>query len=360
MGTSPQIALVLAAQAGDQTAFDTLVRPYQSELLVHCYQMMGSLHDAEDLVQETLLRAWEKRMTLTTPGSYRSWLYRIATNLCINTLTRVPTRSLPPHMYPQSDPSNPSSERLREPICLEPFPDDLLADQHTDPEDRALKREQISLAFLVALQHLTPVQRAILLLREVLEWPAIEVAEWLNLSVSAVNSALQRARRALQQNYQRSETPPALPDPLLQNLLDRYMTLWEQADVPGLVDLLREDAWFTMPPLSIWFQGRTAIATFLSTTIFTPGRQRIMLPTHANGCPAFGHYQRETGSGSYQLIGLIVLEVVGKQIGSLVTFLDQSSFSSFALSPALSRSPVRDSACSGQLLPPFFPEETSK
>jgi RNA polymerase sigma-70 factor (ECF subfamily) len=151
--------------------------------------MLGSLQDAEDLVQETLLRAWEKRATLMSPASYRAWLYRIATNLCLTTLARAPRRSLPPETRPQSDPGSPLSPRLREPIWLEPFPDDLLADQHTDPEDRALRREHLTLAFLMALQHLTPVQWAILLLREVLEWEASEVAAWLNLSVPAVNSA---------------------------------------------------------------------------------------------------------------------------------------------------------------------------
>ena len=166
METSTQTALVLAAQAGDQVAFETLVGPCRRELLVHCYRMLGSLHDAEDLVQETLLRAWEKRATLTSPGSYRSWLYRIATNLCLNTLTRVPRRSLPPDTHPQSDPTSLAPPRLREPIWLEPFPDDLLTDQHSNPEDRALQRERITLAFLMALQHLPPVQRAILLDRK--------------------------------------------------------------------------------------------------------------------------------------------------------------------------------------------------
>ncbi len=228
--------------------------------------------------------------------------------------------------------------RLREPIWLEPFPDDLLADQHTDPEDRALSRERLTLAFLVALQHLTPVQRAILLLREVLEWEAREVAEWLNLSVPAVNSALQRARRALHQRNVGSEAPMALPRPHVQDLLDRYVALWEQADIPGFVALLREDAWFTMPPLPVWFQGRAAIATVLSTRIFTPGRQRRLLPTRANGSPAFGLYQREAEAGVYQLVGLVVLGVVGEQIGSLVAFLELSSLSSFALPPTLASS----------------------
>ncbi len=235
METPAQIALVLAPQAGDQMAFETLVRPYQRELLVHCYRMLGSLHEAEDLVQETLLRAWEKRATLTSPGSYRAWLYRIATNLCLDHLRSAPRRSLPPDTHPVSDPSSPLPKLVREPIWLEPFPDDLLADQHSDPQDRALNRERITLAFLVALQHLTPVQRAVLLLREVLEWPASEVAEWLNLSVPAVNSALQRARRTLHQRNLGSEAPVALPRSQLQDLLERYLTLWEQADIPGLV-----------------------------------------------------------------------------------------------------------------------------
>jgi RNA polymerase sigma-70 factor, ECF subfamily len=336
METSTQTALVLTAQAGDRNAFENLVGAYQHELLVHCYRMLGSLHDAEDLVQESFLRAWEKRATLTSPESYRAWLYRIATNLCLNTLTRVPRRSLPKETQPRSDPTHPTPPRVQEPIWLEPFPDNLLADQQSDPEDRALQRERITLAFVVALQHLTPMQRAILLLREVLEWPAVEVSEWLHLSVPAVNSTLQRARRALKQRNVGSEASLLEPHPHVQDLLDRYVVLWEQADIPGFVALLREDAWFTMPPLPLWFQGRAAIATVLSTRIFTPGRQRRLLPTHANGSPAFGLYQREVGASVYQLFGLVVLDVVGEQIGSLVAFLDLSSLSSFALPPTLS------------------------
>jgi RNA polymerase sigma-70 factor, ECF subfamily len=335
METPTQTPLVLAAQAGDQMAFETLVGAYRRELLVHCYRMLGTLQDAEDLVQETLLRAWEKRATLTSPGSYRSWLYRIATNLCLNTLTRVPRRSLPPDMLPPSDPTRPAPSRLREPIWLEPFPDDLLADQHSDPEDRALQREQTTLAFLVALQHLTPTQRAILLLREVLEWSAVEVAEWLNLSVPAVNSALQRARGALRQRNVGSNVPLAVPRPHVQDFLDSYVTLWEKADIPGLVALLREDAWFAMPPIPAWIQGRAAIATLLATRIFTPGRQWRLLPTRANSSPAFGLYRREAGGDIYQLFGLVVLGVDGEQVASLVAFLEPSSLSSFALPSTL-------------------------
>jgi RNA polymerase sigma-70 factor (ECF subfamily) len=335
METSTQTALVLAAQAGDQMAFAALVGAYRRELLVHCYRMLGSFLDAEDLVQETLLRAWEKRATLTSPGSYRAWLYRIATNACLNQLRRAPRRSLPPDTSPQSDPSSPAPPRLREPIWLEPFPDDLLADEHSDPQARAERSEQTTLAFLVALQRLTPAQRAILLLREVLEWPASEVAEWLNLSVPAVNSGLQRARRALQERNMLQDAPTALPTQEFQSLLDRYVTCWEQADIPGLVALLREDGWFTMPSFPIWFQGHTDIATAFATYIFIPGRHWRLLPTRANGSPAFVLYRREAGADVYQLFGMVVLGMEGEQIASLVAFLELSSISCFALPPTL-------------------------
>lgn len=343
MNVPPQTALVLAAQAGDQAAFETLVGTYRRELLVHCYRMLGSLSDAEDLVQETLLRAWEKREALTSPQAYRAWLYRIATNLCLNRLRSVSRRSLPSEFSPPSNPTDiispfgktGSSVRspLQEPVWLEPFPDELLVDPHSDPEDLALRHEQISLAFLVALQHLTPAQRAVLLLREVLEWRAAEVAEWLDLSVPAVNSALQRARQTLHQRSQAndSETSVAQPRPQVQHLLDRYMSLWQQEDVPGLVALLREDAWLTMPPIPAWVAGRTDIATLLQLRVFPPGRQWRMLPTRANGCPAFGMYRREAGEDSYRLSSLWVLGVEGERIGNIVVFLDVASFTAFGL-----------------------------
>ncbi len=342
MNIPPQTTLVLAAQTGNQEAFETLVGVYRRELLVHCYRMLGSLSDAEDLVQETLLRAWEKRATLTSPQSYRAWLYRIATNLCLNRLRSVSRRSLPSDLSlpskpgdisPLSKPGGSAQSSLQEPIWLEPFPDELLIDQHSNPEDQALRHEQISLAFLVALQHLTPIQRAVLLLREVLGWKAAEVAQWLDLSVPAVNSALQRARQTLQQRYQAngSETSVVQLRPQLQDLLARYMTLWQQEDVPGLVALLREDAWLTMPPLPAWVAGRTDIATLLQLRVFIPGRQWRLQPTHANGCPAFGVYRRDVGEDDYHLSNLWVLGVAGEQISNLVVFLDVTSFTAFGL-----------------------------
>jgi len=337
--TATETTLVLAAQAGDTAAFETLVEPYRRELLVHCYRMLGSLHDAEDLVQETLVRAWEKRAAFA-PGSYRAWLYRIATNLCLNVLTRGKKRSLPSSTHHEADPTRPLPAPQQEPIWLEPFPDDLLADQQTDPQERALQQEHITLAFLVALQRLTPGQRAILLLREVLDWPAKEVAGWLHLSVPAVNSTLQRARRALQERNGLPETPTARPTPHLQSLLDRYVALWGQADIPGLVALLREDAWFTMPPIPVWFRGRAAIATLLRTTIFTTPREWRLYPTRANARPALGLYHWQDPPGEYQLFGLLVLDVVDGQISSLVAFLDLSCLSSFALPATLVSSPT--------------------
>ena len=324
-------SLIIAAQAGDRAAFEALVEPHQRELLIHCYQMLGSYHDAEDLVQETLLRAWEKRATFTSPGSHRAWLHRIATNLCLNVLTRSKGRFLPSGTYARSDPSQPLPPRQRDPIWLEPFPDDLFTDARSDPEYLALQNEHISLAFLVALQHLTPTQRAILLLRAVLDWPAAEVAEWLDLSIAAVNSSLQRARRALQQQQAFPEVAPVHLPHQSQALLERYVALWEQADIPGLVELMREDAWFTMPPIPAWFQGRAEIATLLRTSIFTIPRQWCLLPTHANASPAFGLYQRNIETGLYQLFGLSVLSILDQQVAHTVTFLELSSLAPFAL-----------------------------
>ena len=335
METPTQSALVLPAQVGDKAAFDALARAHRRELLIHCYQMLGSLHDAENLVQEALIRAREKRATYTIPGSFRAWLYRIATNLCLNALSRMPRRSLPPSTYQETDPTHPLPPKQREPIWLEPFPDDLLTDWQIDPEYRALQRERITLAFLVALQQLTPAQRAILLLREVLGWPASEVALWLNLSVPAVNSTLQRARRTLHQLHIPPESPSAPASPKLQSLLDRYVDLWEQADVQGLVALLRDDAWFTMPPIPGWFHGRAAIATFFQTTVFTVPGIWHLYPTHANGSPAFGLYRWHAHTGTYQLYGLLVLTIVGEQIANTVAFLELDYLAAFSLPPTI-------------------------
>jgi RNA polymerase sigma-70 factor, ECF subfamily len=332
-----QAALVLAAQAGDQRAFEALVAPHQRELLVHCYRMLGSFHDAEDMLQETLLRAWEKCGTFTSLGSFRAWMYRIATNLCLNALTRQPRRSLPTRTHATLDPAKPLPARLNEPIWLEPFPDELLADQRAEPEQRALQREYTTLAFLVALHQLTPAQRAVLLLRDVVDWPASEVAEWLNLSMPAVNSALQRARRTLRQLHAIPEKLFELESPELQTLLQKYVNLWEEADLPGLVKLLREDAWFTMPPIPGWYEGRASVATIFNTMAFARVgfNKWHLLATRANGRPAFAMYRRRQGDHAYQLHSLEALDVVDGQIASIVAFLDLPALAPFALPPTL-------------------------
>ncbi|MEP6988452.1 MAG: sigma factor-like helix-turn-helix DNA-binding protein, partial [Chloroflexota bacterium] len=225
--------------------------------------------------------------------------------------------------------NSPLSPPVREPIWLEPFPDDLLDNHNKSPEDQALQHERLSLAFLVALQQLTPLQRSILLLREVLEWPAAQVADWINLSIPAVNSALQRARRALRQHYQAKEAPA--PHSKAQALLERYMTLWEQSDIPGLVAIMREDAWFTMPPIPTWFQGRDTIATIFATRILIPGRHIRVLPAHANGSPAFAAYQWNAAQEIYYFSGLFILDIVGEQIGRLDAFMEPSNLAAFGL-----------------------------
>ncbi len=337
MGTSTETALVLAAQAGDRTAFDTLVGPYRQELLVYCYRLLGSFHDAEDLVQETFLRSWVKRATFIREGSFRAWLYRIATNLCLNVLTRSPRRSLPPHTRAASDPTRPTPAAGHEPIWLEPLPDVLLADLPDTPEAHYTQQESITLAFMVALQLLPPRQRAVLVLRDVFDWPASEVADWLRMSVPAVNSALQRARETLTRHAPSQEMPPLQIEERLRPLLDQYLRAWEQSDVPALVALLKEDAWFTMPPLPAWYDGRDAIAAFFQGAIFNPpmpGQWRLR-PMRANASPAFALYQRDAAAEGYRLFGLLVLSLAGGQIATTVGFIDVAALAPFALPATL-------------------------
>ncbi|HLV98445.1 MAG TPA: RNA polymerase subunit sigma-70 [Ktedonobacterales bacterium] len=337
METSTETALILAAQAGDNAAFDTLVAPYRHELLVYCYRLLGSVHDAEDLVQETLLRSWVKRATFVRQGSFRAWLYRIATNLCLNAITRGPRRSLPPLTQPPAEPTLPLPEATREPVWLEPLPDALLADLPDTPEAHYTQRESVTLAFIVALQVLPPRQRAVLVLRDVLDWPASEVAEWLEMSVPAVNSALQRARAALARYAPSEETQPAQIEERLRPLLDHYLRAWEQADVPALVALLKEDAWFTMPPVPAWFSGRDAIEAFFRAAIFnppTPGAWRL-LQVWTNASPAFALYRLDAATGRYSFFGLLVLTWEGEQIATSVGFMDVTSHAPFALPDVL-------------------------
>jgi RNA polymerase sigma-70 factor (ECF subfamily) len=265
--------MAIASLAPDSSdAFGDLTAPYRGALLAHCYRMLGSLDDAEDAVQEALVRAWRSRATFTEAVSFRAWLYRIATNVCLDTIERR-KRTV-------------GSSGLGGRIEVQPVPEDLIDEPSAGPEARYDARESISLAFLTALQVLSPRQRGVLLLRDVLGWRANEVADLLGLSVPAANSALHRARRALAVSYV-PQAVARVPEPgRLRSLLDRYVRAWEAADIAGLVSLLREDAVVSMPP-GLVITGVDAIARFLAETVFVGGRHVELVPVRANGAATF-------------------------------------------------------------------------
>ncbi len=324
-----------AALAGDQHEFSGLTEPYRRELQLHCYRILGSLQDAEDTVQETLLRAWRRLDTFEGRASLRAWLYKIATNACFDALDKRPRRVLPTAHSPAADPQQPFAPPITEPIWLEPYPDDLIAEPEAEPEARYSLRESVSLAFLAALQGLPPRQRAVLILCDVLDWRAGETAALLEITVSAVNSALHRARVTMRQRYQSGGEnimtlgPPAAD---LQPLLDRYVQVWEAADIDGLVNLLRQDATLSMPPLPDWYAGRDAIVAAAQTKIFAGdarGRWR-MRPVRANRQAACAVYQRDE-AGMYHAFGISVLTIAQGQVSDIVTFLDPALFPRFDL-----------------------------
>ncbi|HXV43060.1 MAG TPA: sigma-70 family RNA polymerase sigma factor [Anaerolineae bacterium] len=323
-----------AAQAGDSDEFGSLTEPYRRELQLHCYRLLGSLHEAEDLVQETLLRAWRRLDTYEGRASFRAWLYKIATNACLDTLDKRPRRALPVATQPRAELDQPPAPPGTDPIWLEPFPDELLPEATAlGPEARYAMRESISLAFLAALQLLPPRQRAVLILRDVLDWRASEVAELLDMPVSAANSTLQRARTTLAQHYRagHSDSPPPADETMLA-LLDRYMRAWESADVTALVALLKEDAVLSMPPSSAWYQGRVTIAAFLRAVPFAQetGRWRAR-PTRANGQPAVAFYQWDETGQIYRAFGIQVLSLDHAGIAEMTTFINPAHFSLFDL-----------------------------
>lgn len=330
-GPAGQLA---AALAGDQHEFSGLTEPYRHELQLHCYRILGSLQDAEDTVQETLLRAWRKLNTFEGRASLRAWLYKIATNACFDALDKRPRRVLPTAQRPPADPQHPFAPPITEPIWLEPYPDDLIDEPEAGPEARYSLRESVSLAFLAALQGLPPRQRAVLILCDVLDWRASEAATLLDITISAVNSALHRARVTMRQRYQAGgESHLALtPDADLQPLLERYVQVWEAADIDGLVSLLRQDATLSMPPLPDWYAGRDAIITAAQTKIFAGdarGRWH-MRPVRANRQPACAVYQRDE-AGAYHAFGISVLTVKQGQVADIMTFLDPALFPRFDL-----------------------------
>ena len=322
--------------ARDPQAFEALTTPYRRELTVHCYRMLGSFEDAEDALQETLVRAWRQISSLKSQAALRAWLYKIATNVALNMLAARKARSMPPDRLAEADPHAPLPAPGPDPLWLDPLPNEYLAGFSPGPEARLVAKESVTLAFLTVLQRLPGRQRAVLILRDVLGWTAPEVAELLDTSVPAINSALQRARATLRK-YPYQTGPAAEMDESSAALLAQFVQAWETADAARLTALLREDAVFTMPPLSAWYRGRTAIQAFLTEQLFSAGRQFRVLATRANGCPALASYKQDE-VGVYRAGALIILTVAEAQIARIDDFLalDDRLFARFNLPLLLS------------------------
>jgi RNA polymerase sigma-70 factor (ECF subfamily) len=318
MGEAPAEAVVAAARAGDEAAFSELVESYRRQLQVHCYRMLGSLEDSEDLVQETFLRAWRSRRSFEGQSSFRAWLYAIATNACLDALQRRRPRAV----------SSDSAQPLAEVPWLQPYPDDLLegiASGDDEPEAELVARETIELAFIAAIQLLPPKQRAVLISRDVLGWTAAESATLLDLSVAAVNSALQRARATLKQHLPRHRVdwaPGNEPSPQERALLQRYMDATDQGDPEAIRRLLRADALFAMPPEPRWYVGPDAIVESWLEGGFGDdswGHLRC-IPTRVNRQPAVACYVKRAGDTAYRPLALDVLRVEDGAVAEIVAF----------------------------------------
>jgi RNA polymerase sigma-70 factor (TIGR02960 family) len=327
--------------ARDRATFGRAVEPYRRELQVHCYRMLGSVQDAEDMVQETLMSAWRGLEGFEGRASLRTWLYRIATNACLAFLRRPrPTREIPPP--PETPGEFPRGSRpTDEPVWLEPYPDawiDDVPDSVPGPEARYDSREAIELAFVVALQQLSPRERAAVVLKDVLGFRSAETAELIDTSEASVNSALQRARDKLDRlNRARREAEPPLPgSPAERELVGRFTRAFESGDVDAVIALLAEDARLTMPPETVEYVGAAPIRRFLSTVPAAGELQRFKLvPTRANGQPAFACYLR-THQGPLRAYGLMVLTLSHDRVVAITGFPDTSVFANFGLPRTLS------------------------
>lgn len=328
--------LISRARAGDGEAFRALTEPYRRELQVHCYRMLGSLQDAEDTLQDTLLAAWQGVGRFEGRASIRTWLYRIATNRCLNARRSASRRPAGEWNMPGVEPPEPT--RLGHVVWLEPYPDSLLEgaiDVPLGPAARYEQTESISLAFVTALQALPPRQVAVLIVRDVLGFRASEVADMIDSTVESVNSALKRARTGLQSLRpppDESEPAPAPDSPSEQALVAGFVRAYEAGDADALVALLTDDVFISMPPIPLEYQGRDVVAR-LFAGIFGSGRRVDLVPTRANGRPAFGAYLR-TPTGTRHGTGLFVLTLTGNQISAFTRF-DNSVLLRFGLPRSL-------------------------
>jgi RNA polymerase sigma-70 factor, ECF subfamily len=324
--------LLQSASGGDEDAFTRLVEPYRAELHAHCYRMLGSVHDAEDALQEALLRAWRGVGRFEGRSSLRSWLYTIATNACLRAIERRPERVLPVDYGPASDPHDELADRLTEPIWIEPYPDTV--DALAAPAARYEARESVELAFIAALQHLPARQRAVLVLRDVLGFSARETAEMLDTTPVSVDSALQRAHRSVEQRLparSQQATLRALGDERLSELVGGYVDAWERGDVDALVAMLTHDARIAMPPIPTWYTGHDAIRAFLAERVLDSDRPRRLLSVIANGQPAFGQYRWDHAQQRLQAYAITVLTLDGDRIQEITAFLDPEPFGRFGL-----------------------------
>jgi RNA polymerase sigma-70 factor (ECF subfamily) len=327
--TVEQRELLETARSGNEDAYRRLVEPHRGELHAHCYRMLGSVHDAEDALQEALVRAWKGLPKFEGRSSLRSWLYRIATNTSLDAIERRPKRILPIDHGPPADPAGGVGEPLVESVWIEPYPDETLGieDGYASPEARYEQRESVELAFIAALQLLPANQRAVLILREVLGFSAQETADALDTSVASVNSALQRARTTIEKRLpeqSQQETVRAVGDERIKQIVEQYADAWERNDVDTVVSMLAEDAAFTMPPMSRWFKGE-GIRPWLETSSMTGEWGWRALPVTANGQAALAFYSWDEEQQARVPFAINVLTFEGEKIKEVDAFIVRAS-----------------------------------
>jgi RNA polymerase sigma-70 factor (ECF subfamily) len=331
--TARERELLEAARNSDEDAFARLVEPFRGELHAHCYRMLGSVHDAEDAYQDAMLRAWRAISRFEGRSSLRSWLYKIATNTCLDVIARRPKRVLPIDYGPPTDPHDGPQAPLAESVWVEPFPDETLEveDGYAAPEARYEQREAVELAFIAALQHLPANQRAVLILREVLGFSAKEVGETLETTTASVNSALQRARKTVDERLpeqSQQATLRSLGDEGMREVVESYVDAWDRGDIDGVVAMLTDDASFAMPPAPSWHKGREALIGFLGVGPLSGDWRWRHVLVRANGQPALAFYSWDEAEAAYLPFALNVLTLRDRQISDVTAFICRAADSS--------------------------------